>query len=199
MRWGVVVLVSALAAPAPSAYASAVPTLPRAGHPNTLQVGLADLAYDRTVADRLSIGGLASFTFDEVAASARATGTIWSNGDALALGWTTSLGASQTTGLGARVPYGVEVPHEASLWVRPALAVAVPFVFGSRIRFIGGPSFGVADALIYPEARYLWTASTPYGWAVIRYVGTSELAFPIGDRHEVTFGGSAIVGWRRRL
>ena len=178
------------------AFASTLPSLPGAKPVSTIQGGALDAAADWPIAPHLTAGVAAMHVGSEIAAAVRATGLLWTGGPDLAVGWTMSVGASQTTGLGVRVPFGAAVPIESSVWAQPALNVAVPCLFGTRLRATVGPSLGLADSLVNADPRYLWTAPSGTGGWVVRVIPSVELAVPLGERLELTFGGNGLVGAR---
>lgn len=137
------------------------------------------------------------FTGIDVAAAARVTGTLWEQGSELAIGWTASIGAGANMGLGFRGPVGATPPTSGSVWFQPALNLRLPCLFRTRLRATIAPSFRLDESNVW--GLDLWKASTPAGWLVIGVAPAIELAFPVGDRHELTLGGNGLVGWRGRF
>lgn len=167
------------------AEASMVPPVDLEAGRGALTVGLATVAYDHALSDRLSLGlaatGVHLIFLAGYGAAARGTYRLGSlPGDGM-YGLTLSGGYMAISSIG---------PAQSGVFVQPALNFAWPFAYGN-LRATIGPMllFGRVSPTIGPVQTFDFQPLVP----------NMELAFRISDRDEVTLGGYGLLGWRRSL
>jgi hypothetical protein len=162
------------------ARASTLPKVDFSAGQHIVAAGLLDANYDYAVTDHLSFGvssaGLLLIPIVPIAA--RSTLKLLQT-DWLTAGLTVSAGITPNA-WGPKPWYELQEP--VSYWVQPALNATLGAVDAPvKLRLTVGPLF-----------MNNGFAPSPVWW----FWPNAEVAFRLTERHELTLGGNALVGWR---
>jgi hypothetical protein len=165
---------------APTVQASTLPKVDFKAGQHIVAAGLLDANYDYAVTDHWSLGvssaGLLLIPIVPIAA--RSTLKLLQT-DWLTAGLTVSAGITPNA-WGPRPWY--ELPEPVSYWVQPALNATLGAADAPvKLRLTVGPLF--MNGGLGPS---------PVWW----FWPNAEVAFRLTERHELTLGGNALVGWR---